>query len=55
MEKEIDLFSNKSLGGSARRYLGPFRRQFDTLWTSVFIGTTLDGLTSFFSSQQRKN
>ena len=30
-----DLLCNKSLGGSARRYLAPFRRNFDTLLTSV--------------------
>ena len=47
-------FSDKSLGGSARRYLAPFRRHFDNLLTSVFVSKTLDGVTSFFLSQQRK-
>ena len=48
MVKFNDLFCNKSLGRSARRYLAPFRRYFDILLTSVFISTTLDGVTSFF-------
>ena len=54
MVKFSDLFGNKSLGGSARRYLAPLRRHFDTLLTSVFVSTTLDGVTSLFSRQQRK-
>ena len=54
MVKFNDLFCNKSLGRSARRYLAPFRRYLDTLLTSVFVSTTLDGVTSFFSCQQRK-
>ena len=49
-----DLFCNKSLGGRARHDLVPFRRHFDTLLTAVFFATTLDGLTSFFTNQQRK-
>ena len=32
----------------------PFRRHFDILLTSVFVVTTLDGLTLFFSRQQCK-
>ena len=44
----------KSLGGSAQRYLAPFQRHFYTLLTFVFISTTLDGVMSFFSRQQRK-
>ena len=52
--KFSDLFCNKSLGGSARRYLVLFRHHFDTLLTSVFISTTTDGVTSFFSRQQCK-
>ena len=47
-----DLFCNKSLGGSARRYLAPFWRHFRTLLRSVFFSTTSDGVTSFFSRQQ---
>ena len=38
-----------TLGGSARRYMAPFWRHFDTLLTSVCISTTLDGETSVFS------
>ena len=49
-----DLFCNKSLAGSARRDLAPFRRHFDTFLTSVFVATILDGLTLFLSHQQRK-
>ena len=51
MEKTSDLFRNKSLGGSARRYLVSYQRHFDTLLMSVFVAMTLDGLTSFFPSQ----
>ena len=54
MVKLGDLFCNKSLGGSARRYLAPFRRHADSLLTSVIVSTALDGVTSFFSRQQRK-
>ena len=54
MVKFSDLFFSKSQGGSARRYLSLFRRHLDTLLTSVFVSTTLDGVTSFFSCQQRK-
>ena len=49
------VFCNKSLGGSARRYLAPFRRHFDTLLTSVFVTATLDGLTSIFSVHNVRN
>ena len=35
--KFSDLFSNKSLGGSAQPYLVPYRYHFDTLLTSVFV------------------
>ena len=52
MEKTSDLFCNKYLGGSVRRYLAPFQRHFDT---AVFVATTYGGLKSFFSGQQRKN
>ena len=45
MVKLSDLLCNKSLGRSARRYLAPFRRHFDTLLSSVFVSTTLDGVT----------
>ena len=54
MEKNSDLFCNKSLGGSARRYLAPFWRLFDILQTSVYVATRLDCQTSFFSGQQHK-
>ena len=47
MVKLSDLLCNKSLGGSARRYLAPFRCHFVTLLRSVFVSTTLDGVTSF--------
>ena len=47
MVKLSDLFCNKSLGGSAERYLAPFRRHVDALLTSVIVSTALDGVTSF--------
>ena len=53
MVKFSDLFCNKSLGGTARRFLAPFRRHFDTS-LEVFVSLTLDGVTLFFSCQQRK-
>ena len=50
-----DLFCNKSLSGSAQRYLAQFRRNFDTLLTSVFVSLTLDGVTSLFQVNNVKN
>ena len=52
MKKTSDLFWYKSLGGSERRYVEPFRRHFDTLLTSFFVATTFDDVMSF-SIQQR--
>ena len=52
--KHVILFCNKSLDGSARLSLAPFRRHFETLLTSVFVSTTLDDVTWFFLRQQRK-
>ena len=46
--KKCDLFCNKSLGGSMRRYLAPFRRCFDTLLTSILLSATLGRATCFF-------
>ena len=48
MVKLSDVLCNKSLGGSARRYLAPFRRHADALLTSVIASTALDDVTSFF-------
>ena len=48
--KKYDLFCNKSLGGSTRRYLASFQRHFDTLLMSVFVSMTFDGVTWFSST-----
>ena len=55
MVKHSDLFCNKSLGGSARRYLAPFRRHVDAFLTSVIFSTALDGVTSFFRVNNVRN
>ena len=39
MGKTRDLFYNKSLDGSAQRYLAPSQRHFKNLLTSVFVST----------------
>ena len=54
MVKFSDLFCNKSPAGSTERNLAPFQHHLDALLTPVFVSTTLDDVTSFFSRQQRK-
>ena len=54
MVKFSDLFCNKSLGSSGQHYLAPFQRHSNTLLMSELVSMTLDGVTSFFSCQQRK-
>ena len=50
MVKFSDLFGKKSQAEAPDAYW----RHFDTLPTSVFVSTTLDGVMLFFSGQQRK-
>ena len=53
---QIQWFILQQINGRKRATLsGIVRRHFDTLLSSVFISTTLDGATSFFSRFSRVN